>query len=162
MKKLSPIWKLILSLEVLLLASCSNPPQATKPETSSAPETTATSTDSAPSKPAATEHSQASQGGQVIESGPYHLELVSAPENDGIHLDFFLQTGDNHEAIPDANVTAQVQLPNGEQKTLDMEYDVEGKHYAVFLPTQAAGEYKVAVQTDINGEKVNGRFSFSK
>ncbi len=94
--------------------------------------------------------------------GSYHLELVSAPENDGIHLDFFLQTGDNHEAIPDANVTAQVQLPDGEQKTLNMEYDVEGKHYAAFLPAQAAGEYKVAVQTDINGEKVNGRFSFSK
>lgn len=108
-------------------------------------------------------HNNTSQkGGQVIESGIYHLEFLSLIEADSIHLDFFLQKGDNHEAIPDAKVTAQVQLPDGTQKNLELKYDADGKHYAVMLPSKAAGEYKVAVLSDIKGEKVNGRFSFKK
>lgn len=102
------------------------------------------------------------QGGQVIESGVYHLELVTGKETRGTHLDLFLQKGDNHEAIPDAKVTAQVQLPDGSQKSLDMKYDAGEKHYTAILPGAAAGEYKVAVLSDINGEKVNGRFSFKQ
>lgn len=161
--KLNPsIFKVLVSLEVLLLAACSNFPQSSNPKTSLAPERTANSPDSVSSKSADNNHPKTSQGGQVIESGSYHLELVPVFETDGIHFDFFLQTGDNHEAISDAKVTAQVQLPDGEQKALDMEYDAEGKHYAAFLSAQASGEYKVAVQTDRNGEKVNGRFSFSR
>lgn len=156
MKFNSSIFKLLLALEILLLTACSNLPQGKDPETPIA------SPESASSQSAATEHPQTSQGGQVVESGSYHLELLPVPEADGIHLDFFLQKGENHEAIPDAKVTAQVQLPDGEQKTLDMEYDAEGKHYVAFFPTQAVGEYKVAIQTDINGEKVNSRFSFSQ
>jgi hypothetical protein len=161
MKSMRLIGKFLIGLEILLLAACSNPPQSTNPESSPAPTTSASPTQSVDNQETG-EHPTSSQGGQVIESGVYHLELVSLLERDGIHLDFFLQKGDNHEAIPDASVMAQVQLPDGEQKTLEMKYDIEGKHYAAFLPTQAAGEYKVAVQTDINGEKVNGRFSFSK
>ncbi len=103
------------------------------------------------------------QGGQVIEAGAYHLELVTLPEADGVHLDFYLQQGEgNHEAIANAKVTAQVQLPDGSQKSLDMEYDAEGKHYAAMLPSTAAGQYNVAVLSDISGEKVNGRFNFTK
>ncbi|HIK29840.1 MAG TPA: hypothetical protein IGS17_19790 [Oscillatoriales cyanobacterium M59_W2019_021] len=162
MKRKSSIWTLVISLELVLLAACSNAPQATNSEPPPPSETTASSPEATPAESAATDHPQTSQSGQVIESGSYHLELLPVPESDGIHLDFFLQKGDNHEAIPDANVTAQVQLPDGEQKTLEMEYDPEGKHYVAFLPSNAPGEYKVAVQTDLNGEKVNGRFSFSK
>lgn len=161
MKLKDSIFKLLFSLEILLIAACSNPPQSNNPKTSPASET-ATSIDSVSSTSANPNHPKTSQGGQVVESGSYHLELVPVSEADGIHLDLFLQKGDNHEAIPDAKVTAQVQLPDGEQKTLDMEYDANGKHYIAFLPTQTGGEYKVAVQTDINGEKVNGRFSFSQ
>jgi hypothetical protein len=111
---------------------------------------------------ATTANSHGGQGGQVIESGEYHLELLPIKEADGIHLDFFLQTGDNHEAIADAKVTAQVQLPDGSQQTLDMDYDAAGEHYVAFLPSAVAGEYNVAVLSDINGEKVNGRFTFSE
>ncbi len=102
------------------------------------------------------------QGGQVVESGVYHLELVTGKESSGTHLDLFLQKGDNHEAIPNAKVTAQVQLPDGSQKSLDMKYDAGEKHYTAMLPGATAGEYKVAVLSDINGEKVNGRFSFKQ
>jgi len=104
----------------------------------------------------------ANQGGQVVESGIYHLEFLPLIEADSIHLDFFLQKGDSHEAISDAKVTAQVQLPDGTQKTLDLKYDADGKHYGVQLPSKAVGEYKLAILSDIKGEKVNGRFSFKK
>lgn len=113
---------------------------------------------------ATTNHAGASnQGGQVIESGAYHLELVTLPESGGVHLDFYLQQGEgNHEAIANAKVTAQVQLPDGSQKSLDMKYDAEGKHYAVALPSTATGQYNVTILSDIGGEKVNGRFNFTK
>lgn len=108
------------------------------------------------------EHGKPMKGGQVIESGPYHLELVTAKEATGTHIDFFLQTGDNHEAISNAKVMAQVQLPDGSQQSLDMKYDAQGKHYYTVLPGSTAGEHKVAILSDINGEKVNGRFSFKR
>ena len=97
-----------------------------------------------------------------MEVGKYHLELVALPETGGTHLDFYLLTGDNHQSIPDAKVTAQIELPNGEQKTLDLSYDSQGEHYAVLLPGETPGEYKVSVLTDIEGEKVNGRFNFKR
>jgi hypothetical protein len=36
-------------------------------------------------------HPQTSQGGQVIECGPYHLELVPISEEKGTFIDFFLK-----------------------------------------------------------------------
>lgn len=112
--------------------------------------------------PGATDHSAPQQGGQVVETGAYHLELVALPEAGSTHLDLFLQTGDTHEAVEGATVTGQVQLPNGTQKQVDFEYDAEGKHYAALLPETESGEYKVVILTDISGEKVNGRFSFTQ
>ena len=103
-----------------------------------------------------------SHGGQVIESGQYHLELVAAPNDDGTHMDFYLEKGEKHEKISDAKVTAQVQLPSGEQKTIPLEYEADEKHYHAILPEKAAGEYKVAILSEINGEKVNARFSVKR
>lgn len=78
------------------------------------------------------------------------------------NLYLFLQTGDSHEAVEGATVKAQVQLPDGSPQEVDFDYDAEGKHYTATLPATAAGEYNVVILTDINGEKVNGRFSFTK
>lgn len=118
-------------------------------------------TPSAPSDPAASDM-QAPASGQVVEVGAYHLELMPEVEGESTHLDLYLQKGDSHEAVSDAQVTAQVDLPNGTQQSLDMDYDAEGKHYTALVPSSAPGEYKVAVLSDIGGEKVNGRFSFTK
>lgn len=155
------------SVGLFALGACSNTNQTTTTQNSPAasPSTTVSPTASQTSaaKPESTnkdDHGTAQRGGQVIESGPYHLEFVPEPEADRTHLDFYLLKGDNHDAIPNANVTAQVQLPDGSQKSLAMKYDAVDKHYTAILPGKTVGEYKVAILTDINGEKVNGRFSF--
>lgn len=149
-----------------ILAACSNsstsPSPTTSPNTVTTKEPTSqpvTNIDSkADKKPE--NHGKLNQGGQVVEVGAYHLELLLGKEENNIHLDFFLKTGDNHEAIPDAKVTAQVQFPDGSQKAYILAYDALNQHYATNLPTRASGEYKIAILTDIKGEKVNGRFSF--
>jgi hypothetical protein len=90
------------------------------------------------------------------------LEFIAIKEAKGTHLDFYLQKGDNHETIPNAKVTAQIQLPDGTQKTLPLPYDAPGEHYAVLLPAIAIGEYQVKVTADIQGKKVDGRFNFKQ
>ncbi len=90
------------------------------------------------------------------------LEFIAEPKDDGTNLDFHLENEESHEAIPDAKVTARVQLPNGDEKTLDLQYEAEGEQYIAFLPEQAKGRYNVTILTEINGEQVNGRFSFDK
>lgn len=143
---------------VLFLAACSsNTPTTTSTNTPGA--TTAATTAATATK---SDHSKPSKGGQVVETGAYHLEFVPEKEDSGTHLDFYLLKGEAHEAVPNAKVTAQVQLPDGTEKTLDMKYDAEGKHYAVLLPEKAAGQYQVKIVADIAGEKVNGRFSFNQ
>ncbi len=102
------------------------------------------------------------KGGQVIESGPYHLEFVPEKEAGAAHLDFYLLKGDNHQPVPNAKVVAQVQLPDGSQKSLDMKYDPSDKHYTAKLPGAPAGDYKVAILSTVDGQKVNARYSFKQ
>ncbi|MGB7413409.1 MAG: hypothetical protein WA902_04290 [Thermosynechococcaceae cyanobacterium] len=144
----------------LLATGCENSQPTASESPASATEASAPTAEST-----ATESGHAAvpqAGGQVVESGPYHLEFVAGPEANGTHLDFFLQTGDNHDAIPDAEVTADVQLPDGSTQTLPLTYDAEGKHYAALLNATAPGEYQVSIVSDIKGEPVKGRFSFTK
>lgn len=113
-------------------------------------------------KASTSKDSQSKKGGQVVEAGAYHLELVPEKEANGTHLDLYLQRGDNHEAIPSAKVTAQVQMPDGTQKNLNFKYDASGKHYTTLLPGKAAGQYQMKVTANVKGKKVNGRFSFKQ
>jgi hypothetical protein len=152
-----------ISLGLLLGACASGREQATSDSPAASPSVASSPATASPAvSPETADHTAPNQGGQVVEVGAYHMELVTAPEASGTHLDLFLQKGDTHEAIAGAAVTGQVQLPDGSQKEVDFEYDVEGKHHTAMLPEAASGEYKIAVLTDINGEKVNGRFSFTK
>jgi len=146
----------------LLLGACASGGEQSASESPVASSSVASSPAESPAVSSEADHSAPNQGGQVVEVGAYHLELVTAPEASGTHLDLFLQKGDTHEAIEGATVTGQVQLPDGTQKEVEFEYDAEGEHYTAMLPEAASGEYKVAILTDINGEKVNGRFSFTK
>ena len=163
--KLSKVSLIVLvSLGIIGLGACSNANQATNPSNSpSVAQSTQSSTQQSSETDAASEPANVPQvGGQVVESGPYHLELVTEAEAKGTHLDLYLQRGDNHEAIPNAKVTAQVQLPDGTQKTLPLSYDAEGKHYTALLPGNVAGQHQVKISSDVGGEKVDGRFSFSQ
>ncbi|PIG91640.1 hypothetical protein [Gloeocapsopsis sp. IPPAS B-1203] len=157
---------IISSLGFIFLGACSNGTQTTNSPTSTAssPTETPAQNPSTTSTEATvnTGSNSSNTGRQVVESGPYHLEFEAVPENNGTHIDFYLQTGDDHQAISDANVTAQVQLPDGSQKELPLSYDAEGKHYAALLPGQTSGEHQVVVLSEIKGEKVNGRFTFNR
>ncbi|MFM7602867.1 MAG: hypothetical protein ACKO7R_16990 [Pseudanabaena sp.] len=151
---------------VNVLAACSNSPTISSPTAvpnavttkEPTPQTAIKKDSKIDKKPE--NHGKPNQGGQVVEVGAYHLELLLGKEENNIHLDFFLQTGDTHEVIPDAKVTAQVQFPDGSQKSYNLNYDAPNKHYTINLPTSNSGEYKIAILTDIKGEKVNGRFNF--
>lgn len=169
MKSIKSLLIVLSSVSLIFLGACSNGNQSASPDnspTSTQPDDSTAETSAQPTDTAKTESSShaavPNQGGQVVESGPYHLEFVPEKEDNGTHLDFFLQKGDNHEAIPNAKVTAQIQLPDGTQKTLPLTYDAEGKHYTAMLPGKAPGQYQVKFSSEINGEKVDGRYSFNQ
>lgn len=148
------------SASLLFLGACSSGSnQASAPANSPAANTSPAASSSAASS-ANHDAEHKAGGGIVVESGAYHLELKPEKEGNETHLDLFVQKGDNHEAISNAKVTAQVQLPDGSQQSVPMAYDAEGKHYTGKLPSAAAGEYKVAVQSEIGSEKVNARYTF--
>jgi hypothetical protein len=147
------------SVGLLFLVACNKGDQAS--DTNSSPASSPVASQPASSAPAATS-AKATKGGQVVESGAYFLEFVTEKEATGTHLDLYLQKGEKKEPVPNAKVTAQVQLPNGKQQTLALKYDAEGKHYAVVFPSKEPGEYPVKMTADINGEKVDGRFTFSQ
>ncbi|BAZ01579.1 hypothetical protein NIES37_55820 [Tolypothrix tenuis PCC 7101] len=149
------------SISLIFLGACSNNQPAANTEKNSA-------TSNAKAQPSAAsvaktegQHGK-THGGQVVETGAYHLEFVPEKEANKTHLDFYLLKGDNHEAIPDANVTAQVQSPDGKQKTVAFKYDANDQHYTGLLNDTLAGQYQVKINADIKGKKVDGRFNFNR
>jgi hypothetical protein len=151
---------------VLTLSACgSNTPPAAEtasavPAASPAAATTAAANAPAPAATAPAKEAGAQQGGQVVEAGDYHLELIAAPEGENVRIDFWLMTGSDHASISNAKVTANILFPDGTQKDVEMTYDAAAQHYKALVPEFAPGEYRVVVQTDRQGEKVNGRFNF--
>ncbi|MUG94781.1 hypothetical protein F7734_21385 [Scytonema sp. UIC 10036] len=170
MKSLKAKLLIIGTMGTLFLGACSNSNQATNSESSTAQSQASTLSNNQRSVPTAspaaakkTEHQHGeSHGGTIVETGAYHLEFVPLNETNGTHLDFYLQKGNNHEAIPNAKVTALVQLPDGTQKTIPLTYEASGKHYKGMLAEKATGQYQVRVTSDISGQKVDGRFTFNK
>ncbi|XZN90220.1 MAG: hypothetical protein ACM65M_21685 [Microcoleus sp.] len=168
MKALKSNLVILGSVGLLFVGACSKGDEASAPNSSQTPPPVASAPASSapkaapPAGSATTNHPQASKGGQVVESGAYHLELLTQKEATGTHLDLYLQKGDNHEPIPNAKVSAQVQLPNGKQQTLTLKYDPDGKHYAVVFPGKNPGSYPLKVTADVNGKKVDGRFTFNQ
>ncbi|MEH2195519.1 MAG: hypothetical protein V7K98_23165 [Nostoc sp.] len=161
MKSLKFGFVVFASAGLLFLAACSNQSSESNNKSSAPTSGTASKTETV-AKTQSSGHPEANHGGQVVESGAYHLEFVPEKEDNGTHMDFYLQKGNNHEAIPNAKVTAQVQTPNSSEKTLNLVYDKEGKHYTVLLPEKASGQYQVKMLVAVDGKKLDGRFSFNK
>lgn len=156
------------SVGFLFLGACNNSAsntEATSPAANTS-QTEAASTEKNDKKDshkhASHEGKEHSHGGQVVESGQYHLELVSEKEDKGSHIDFYLEKGEKHDPVTNAKVTAQIQLPDGTQKTIPLTYELEGKHYTAALPEKATGQYQVKITAEVHGEKVDGRFSFNQ
>ncbi|TAE09895.1 MAG: hypothetical protein EAZ94_20425 [Oscillatoriales cyanobacterium] len=149
------------SIGLLFLGACGKGDEASDTKITPTPPPAASKpASSAPA--AAPAGAKGAKGGQVVNAGAYHLEFVPVKEATGTHLDLYLQKGDKKEPVPDAKVSAQVQLPSGKQQTLAFKYDPEGKHYAVVFPGKDPGQYPVKVNADIKGEKVDGRFTFTQ
>jgi hypothetical protein len=145
----------------LLLGACSNnSPTSSTPNNSLAPATVEISPATGTKIEKGAESK--SRGGQVVESGKYHLELVPEKEASITHLDLYVEKGDTHDVVADAKVIADVQLPGGKQEKLALSYDASGKHYAAALPGKAPGQYQVKVTAIIGTDKADGRFSFSR
>ncbi|WP_017655732.1 hypothetical protein [Fortiea contorta] len=150
------------SVGLLFLGACGN--QASESSSNpSSPSTENTSKTEPAAKTETSAHGDShGKNAQVVEAGKYHLEFVPEKKGNATHLDFYLQTGEKHQAVPNAKVTADVQSPDGKQKTVPLTYDADGKHYTAKLDGGAAGQYQVKVTADIGTEKVNGRFSFNQ
>ncbi len=154
---------------LLFLGACSSGDKAAKNETA------ATSSTAAKTEPQVIKegekhdetskhkHSGEKDGhsGQVVQSGKYHIELKPDLDKDSIHLDTKLH-GEQDKEITDAKLIAQIQLPDGSNKTLPVIYNTEEKQYTAKLPVGGSGDYKVVMQVDVKGDKFNSRFSFKK
>ena len=162
MKTLNSSLIILASVGLLFLGACSKGDEASDPKITPTPPPAASKPAASSAPAAAPAGAKGAKGGQVVNSGAYHLEFVPEKESTGTHLDLYLQKGDKKEPVADAKVTAQVQFPNGKQQTLTLKYDPEGKHYAVVFPGKDPGQYPVKVNADINGEKVDGRFTFNQ
>ncbi|MBD2445911.1 hypothetical protein H6G76_01830 [Nostoc sp. FACHB-152] len=146
------------SAGLLFLGACSNNQPTTN--TNNNPASSISGTPSPVAK--ISSNHGASKGGQVVETGNYHLELVPEKEANQTHLDLYLQTGDSHATVPNAKVTAQVQLPDGKAKIIPFTYDAKDKHYTGLLKENKAGQYQVKISADVEGKKIDGRFSFNR
>jgi hypothetical protein len=144
------------SVALLFIGACSNGNQTANTEN------TSNKTPTAVNSPVSKSNHGSTRGGQVVETGKYHLEFLAEKEAAGNHLDLYLLTGDTHETVPDAKVMAQVQLPDGKEKTVPFTYSAKDKHYTGMLNEKTSGQYQVRVTADVKGEKVNGRFSFNR
>jgi hypothetical protein len=147
------------STGLLILGGCAKETKTADSASTSPAPTTATTK---PMEGMEKSHMAPKKGGQVVESGKYHLELVPEKEGDSTHLDFYILQGDKHETVPNAKVTADIQSPDGKQKTIPFSYDASGKHYAAALGEKATGKYQVKIAATIGSEKVDGRFSFDR
>ena len=170
MKSIETILITLSTIGLLFLGACSSGDKATKTETTT---TNSTAAKAEPQvikegekhdKSSKHKHSGDKDGhsGQVVQSGKYHIELKPDLDKDSIHLDTKLH-GEQDKEITDAKLIAQVQLPDGSNKTLPVLYNTEEKQYTAKLPASATkGDYKVVLQVNVKGEQFNSRFSFKQ
>ncbi len=136
------------SISLLLLGACNSNTPTAKTETKT--------------EPTVKDDGKYKHSSQVVQSEKYHVDLKPDLDKDSIHLDTVVHDKQD-KAIINAKLTAQIQLPDGNNQTLPVLYNTEEKQYTGKLAvSKATGDYKVVIQADVNGEKFNSRFSFKR
>jgi hypothetical protein len=158
MKSLKSNLIILGSVGLLFLVACNKGAQASY--TNSRPASSPVDSQPASSAPAAAPGKLIMWN--VMEVGGYHFEFGTQKKATGTHIVLFLQKKDTKQPVPNAKVTAQVQLPNGKQQTLPLKYDAKGKHYAVVFPSKQPGQYPVNMTAIINRLKVDSSFAFDQ
>jgi hypothetical protein len=158
MKSLKSNLIILGSVGLLFLGACNKGAQAsyTKSSPASPP---------VQSQPASSAPPPGSRGVDLnsdMDFGGYHFEFGSEKKATGTLLYLYLQKKDKKEPVPNAKVMAQVQLPNGKQQTLPLNYDAKGKRYAVVFPSKQPGQYPVNMTVNINGLKVESTIIFNQ
>jgi hypothetical protein len=156
------ITNLLICGSTLLLAACSSGEKSAQAPVTSPATAQASSGVSNDSDVKVGDKELSTKGGQVVESGKYHLELVPEKSANETHLDLYIQRGDDHQDISNAKVLGEVQFPNGQSKALTFTYDADGKHYATNLSGNTAGAYQLKINASIGSDKADGRFSFNR
>lgn len=163
-----PSLNFAIGVTVLFLSSCSNAEKtAQAPASNAVIESTASTSKENKESPKAKEEGKtkkehSGKGGQVVESGAYHLELVPEKTEANTILELYVQKGDDHQAIPDAKVSGEVQYPDGQVKPVTFVYEDKEKHYEGTVPGKAAGSYQLKITTAVGKDKVDGRFNFDR
>lgn len=105
-------------------------------------------------------HSHDSKDGQVLILDGYQLKFIAERDTDESHLHLYVERGNNHESVPDAVVQAQVQAPDGKEKTLEFKYDEKEKGYVAVVNNLSDGKHQIKFLVNVQGKNINGRFQF--
>lgn len=167
MKSLVKLSVLVIGIGVV--AGCSSPSTSTNPQVSASASSSVTPStaqavklDSEKKSGDSRNHNEGDVHGhtEAVKVGDYSMELMSQKEGSEVRFSFYLNKG--KDEVADAKVTAQFQMPDGSQKSLEMPFGAKEKAYVARLTSSVAGEYKVAVLTDLKGEKMNTRFTIKQ
>jgi membrane fusion protein, heavy metal efflux system len=103
---------------------------------------------------------------QVLESETQLMEVKAVAARAASRLDFLQAESQLQKAQSDVSLArSRIQLSQASYETRLKQLGASANPDGTIMikaPRTAAGDYAVAILSDINGEKVNGRFSFKQ
>ena len=97
-----------------------------------------------------------------LEMGSYKFKLAPEIMKSGeTHMDFYVHDAKDQHLLG-VTGTFHITMPDGTKKDLAIEEEKPYEHYHGKLILTQFGDYQVVAHVDINGEKFNPRFSFTR
>lgn len=99
---------------------------------------------------------------EFIEMGNYKFKLAPEIMKSGeAHLDYYVRDAKGKHVL---GVTGSfhVTLPDGTKESIAMAEEKPHDHYHGMLMLTQTGDYQVVAETNVNGEKFNPRFNFTR